>query len=59
MADDLAQQKAQIDEEARKVKEEADRQAELARQALADQEADRVRQEAEQKAQEIQNNAQS
>ena len=56
--DDLQQQKSQIDEEARKAKEEADRKAVEARQLLADQEAVRVRREAEGKAAQIQNDAQ-
>lgn len=56
--DDLQQQKSQIDEEARKAKEEADRVALEARQLLADQEAERVRREAEDKAAQIQNDAQ-
>ena len=56
--DDLQQQKSQIDEEARKAKEEADRKAVEARQLLADQEAERVRREAEGKAAQIQNDAQ-
>ena len=56
--DDLQEQKAQIDEEARKAKEEADRNAIDARQLLADQEAERVRHEAEEKAAQIQDDAQ-
>ena len=56
--DDLQQQKSQIDEEARKAKEEADRVALEARQLLADQEVKRVRREAEEKAAQIQNDAQ-
>lgn len=56
--DDLQQQKAQIDEEAKKAKEEADRRAVEARQLLADQEAERVRREAEEKSTQIQDDAQ-
>lgn len=56
--DDVQQQKSQIDEQTRKVKEEADRKAAEARQILADQESERVRREAEEKATQIQNDAQ-
>lgn len=56
--DDLQQQKSQIDEEARKTKEEADINAAKARQLLVDQEAEKVRREAEEEATQIQNNAQ-
>jgi hypothetical protein len=55
---DDTQQKSQIDEEARKAKEEADRTAAGARQVMADQEAERVRSEAEEKVAQIQNDAQ-
>jgi hypothetical protein len=58
MDDDLQQQKSQIDDEAKKVKEEADKNAINARQLLADQEAERVRREAEEKAEQIQDDAQ-
>ena len=51
--DDIQQQKSQIDETARKAKEEADRTAIEARQLLADQEVERVRREAEEKATQI------
>lgn len=56
--DDLQQQKSQIDEEARRAKEEADNAAFEARRVLADQEAERVRREAEEKSTQIQNDAQ-
>lgn len=56
--DDMQQQKNQIDEEARKAKEEADKIAVEARQNLADQEAAVVKQEAEEAAAQIQNDAQ-
>jgi hypothetical protein len=56
--DDLQQQKSQIDEVARRAKEEADKNAVQARQLLADQEAERVRDEAENKATQIENDAQ-
>ncbi len=55
---DDSQQKAQIDEEARITKEEADKKAVDLRQALADQESQTVRQEAEDKVAQIQNDAQ-
>jgi hypothetical protein len=55
---DDSQQKAQIDEVARKAKEEADREAVVAKQLLADQEVERVKREAEEKATQIQNDAQ-
>lgn len=56
--DDLQQQKNQIDEAARKTKEEAETTAFEARRVLANQEAEGVRQEAEDKAIQIQNDAQ-
>lgn len=56
--DDLQDQKAQIDEDARKAKEEADSKAAEARQLLADEEAEKVRHEAEEKAAQIQDDAQ-
>lgn len=56
--DDLQQQKNQIDETARKTKEEAETTAFEARRVLADQEADGVRRDAEDKATQIQNDAQ-
>ncbi len=56
--DDLQQQKAQIDEETKRIKEEADRKAGKEKQALADQEAERIRREADEKANKIQNDAQ-
>lgn len=55
---DLQQQKNQIDENARKAKEEADASAVKARQLLANQESERVRREAEEKSTQIQNDAQ-
>lgn len=56
--DDLQQQKSQIDEVARRAKEEADKAAIEARQLLAYQEAERVKEEAAKKASQIQNDAQ-
>lgn len=56
--DDLSQQKSQIDAEARKAKEEADRLAVESRQFLADKEIERVRKEAEEKSKQIQDDAQ-
>jgi len=55
---DLQQQKNQIDEEARKAKEDADNRAVEARQLLANQESERVRREAERNVTQIQNDAQ-
>ncbi len=56
--DDFQQQKQQIDEEARRVKEEADRKAAEEKQRLVDQEAKRIRDEAEEKARQIEQNTQ-
>jgi len=56
--DDIQQQKTQIDEQARKAKEEVDANAVLERQALADQESEQVVREAADKAAQIQNDAQ-
>jgi hypothetical protein len=56
--DDIQQQKSQIDEQARKVKEEADANAISERQVLADQESARITREAQEKAAQIQNDAQ-
>jgi hypothetical protein len=56
--DYIQKQKYQIDEEARKAKEEADRKAVEERQTIADQEAERIRQEAEVLATQIQADAQ-
>ena len=56
--DDSQQRKSQIDEEARKAKEDADINATKARQLLADQEVEFVRREAEEKAAQIQSDAQ-
>jgi len=55
--DDL-QQKVQIDETARKAKEEIDRGVVNARQLLADQESEKIRSDAEAEIAQIQNDAQ-
>jgi hypothetical protein len=55
---DDSQQKAQIDEDARKAKEEADVKAFTARQLLADQESEKIRSDAEAEIAQIQNDAQ-
>ena len=55
---DDTQQKAQIDEEARKAKEEVDTNTFNARQLLADQESERIRSDAEAEIAQIQNDAQ-
>lgn len=55
---DTQQKKNQIDKEARLVREEADKAAALARQALADQESAEVREAAEAQVTQIQNDAQ-
>lgn len=56
--DDLQKQKSQIDEAARKTKEEADRKAVDERQLLADQESEKIRNDAEAEITQIQNDAQ-
>ena len=56
--DYLQQQKSQIDEDARKAKEEIDRVAVETRQTLADEESAKVKKDAEEKASQIQNDAQ-
>ena len=55
---DDTQQKAQIDEEARKAKEEVDTNTFNARQLLANQESERIRSDAEAEIAQIQNDAQ-
>jgi hypothetical protein len=55
---DDTQQKAQIDETARKAKEEVDTNAFNARQALADQETEKIRSDAEAEIAQIQSDAQ-
>ena len=55
---DDAQQKAQIDEVARKAKEQVDTDTYNARQLLADQEIESLRREADDKAAQIQNDSQ-
>jgi len=56
--DDLQKQKAQIDYEAEKAKEEVDRVAAVDRQLLADQEIKRVWDEAKERVRQIQRDAQ-
>jgi hypothetical protein len=56
--DDLQQQKSQIDDAARKAKDEADKTAFDARQLLADQESEKIRSDAEAEIAQIQNDAQ-
>ena len=56
--DDLQQQKSQIDDAARKAKDEADKTAFDARQLLADQETEKIRSDAEAEIAQIQNDAQ-
>lgn len=56
--DDLQRQKNQIDEVARKAKEDADAQAAQAKQTAANTEADRIIKEAADKAQQIKYDAQ-
>jgi vacuolar-type H+-ATPase subunit H len=55
---DDAQQKSQIDEDARKAKEEADTSAFNARQLLADEESKKIRSDAEAEIAQIQSDAQ-
>jgi hypothetical protein len=55
---DDSQQKSQIDEAARKAKEEIDRGVVDARQLLADQESEKIRSDAEAEIAQIQNDAQ-
>ena len=55
---DDSQQKAQIDEAARKAKEEVDVNTVKARQLLADQESEKIRSDAEAEISQIQNDAQ-
>lgn len=55
---DDSQQKAQIDEDARKAKEQVDINTIAARQLLADQESERIRNDAEAEIAQIQNDAQ-
>ena len=55
---DDTQQKAQIDEDARKAKEEVDTNTFNARQALADQETEKIRSDAEAEIAQIQSDAQ-
>jgi len=55
---DDTQQKSQIDEAARKAKEEIDRNAIAARQLLADQESEKIRSDAEAEIAQIQGDAQ-
>ncbi len=57
--DDLQRQKDQIDEDARKAKEDADNQATEEKQAVADTEANRIIKEAEGEAQQVKDNAQN
>jgi len=56
--DDTQQQKSQIDETARKAKEEVDTNTYNARQLLADQESEKIRSDAEAEIAQIQNDAQ-